>query len=856
MFARIALLSAPYSTLTYALPDIFPEDFWQEGLRVAIPLGRGALRAGILMERLEHSDLPDGVTCKEVAWPLETAPLLSEEIRALARDLAIRQGLEPGCVFGHVLPQGLRQVDPRIRWLAADRDFSCTVKQVTKLEPDLRQALAVALCRGEARLVAPGRDAAGEELCVLRVDPPWPVRPQAARQREILDYLHERGQVSRRQLTRDLGAGSAPALRSLLQAGFVALRHAEADEPADELLPPAPRAFELNADQQRALEALRAALETERPASVLLFGVTGSGKTAVYLELIRHCMEQGRSVLLLAPEVALACKLRRDAACVLPHVPLFFYHGYQPPARREEIFRRLATRQEPCLVVGTRSALFLPVPQLGCVILDEEHDSSFKQDESLPYQAKELAWSRIARQRGLLVLGSATPDIKTFHAASQGQIDLLRLPERVGGRPLPPVELVDTSGLAGEGLLAARSEQALREVLQRGEQAVVLLNRRGYAPLLYCLDCKETVSCPHCHIALTYHKGRGRLVCHYCGYAVPFPSPCPKCRSMNFLPMGEGTERLEEYLSTLAGQPVLRLDRDSTRRPGRMEEILAAFARHESPILVGTQMLSKGHHFPDVTLAIVADGDLGLNLPDYRAAERSFQLLVQSAGRAGRGDIPITTAGSMSRTVIMKVFMPPSWPGGDNTVIRLSCVWRYCASPSLRKIPVAPRRWGSWPVCCKPGPVSWACACWGLSRRPWPCCGGADVFPALSKVPTGSRSGCCTMKLCGSSAPAACGFSLTLTLSICSNLPVYFSRTRDFTGECSAVPAPAFLRPLTGPDAGASGICHGRARQGRSQYRAKRICLVLHGQGRKNESFACGGPVGGPGSGCGVVRHG
>ena len=169
---------------------------------------------------------------------------------------------------------------------------------------------------------------------------------------------------------------------------------------------------------------------------------------------------------------------------------------------------------------------------------------------------------------------------------------------------------------------------------------MVLLNRRGYAPLLYCLDCKETVSCPHCHIALTYHKGRGRLICHYCGYAMPFPSPCPQCRSMNFLPMGEGTERLEEYLSTLAGQPVLRLDRDSTRRPGRMEEILAAFARHESPILVGTQMLSKGHHFPDVTLAIVADGDLGLNLPDYRAAERAFQLLVQSAGRAGRGDKP------------------------------------------------------------------------------------------------------------------------------------------------------------------------------------------------------------------------
>ena len=518
MFARIALLSAPYSTLTYVLPDIFPKTFWQEGLRMAIPLGRGALRAGIILECREHSDLPDGVTCREAVWPLETVPLLSEEVRALARDLAIRQGLEPGRVLGHVLPQGLRQVGLRIRWLAADKDFSCTVKETGELAPELR--------RGEARLLPPGRDAAGEEMCRLRVDPPWPVRPQAIRQREILEYLHERGQVSRRQLARELGTGSAPALRSLLHAGLVALRHADADEPADDLLPPAPRAFALTADQQRALDALRAALEAERPASVLLFGVTGSGKTAVYLELIRHCTGRGKSVLLLAPEVALACKLRRDAACVLPHVPLFFYHGYQTSARREEIFRRLAARQEPCLVVGTRSALFLPVPELGCVILDEEHDSSFKQDESLPYQAKELAWSRIARQRGLLVLGSATPDIKTFHAASQGQIDLLRLPERVGGRPLPPVELVDTSGLAGEGLLAARSEQALREVLQRGEQAVVLLNRRGYAPAVLpgLQGDRQLSALPH-RPDLSQGTGEARLpllwLCHPLSQSLP-----------------------------------------------------------------------------------------------------------------------------------------------------------------------------------------------------------------------------------------------------------------------------------------------------------------------------------------------
>ena len=178
--------------------------------------------------------------------------------------------------------------------------------------------------------------------------------------------------------------------------------------------------------------------------------------------------------------------------------------------------------------------------------------------------------------------------------------------------------------------------------MEQGDQAVILLNRRGYAPLMYCIDCGKVARCPHCDIGLTYHKGRERLVCHYCGYSVPFPSPCPSCKGLHFHPMGQGTERVEEYIGTLLppGGRVLRLDRDSTRRPGRMEEILESFARQEAQVLVGTQMLSKGHHFPHVTLAVVADGDIGLNLPDYRAAERTFQLLVQSSGRAGRGEKP------------------------------------------------------------------------------------------------------------------------------------------------------------------------------------------------------------------------
>lgn len=649
MFAQIALLSPPYATLTYVLPSCFPAAFWQPGLRVAVPLGRGALRAGVLLGTEETVELPPDVVCRRLAWPLEMTPLLSGDLLALARDLASRQGIGTGSVLGHVLPQGLRQTRIRLRELGGGvttprEGRTWRLHDICAAAEEEQARLAEALCNGRARLLPPGQDAAEEERCRLLTDPPWPVRPSAARQIAVLDFLHEQGSVSRRQLARAL-PGSAAALRSLLAARLVELVHATDEDSEDEgLLPPPPAPFALNDAQRIALSDMIQALEAGQPATRLLYGVTGSGKTAVYLELARYCLEHGRSVLLLAPEVALAHKLRRDAAQVLPHVPVYLYHGYQTPHRREELFRMLARHEGPCLVVGTRSALFLPLPDLGCVILDEEHDGSFKQDEGLPYQAKEVAWFRVGQRKGLLVLGSATPDIKTFYAVEQGRLTMLTLPQRVGGRPLPPVELVDIGPLScrpqENGLLAPQSEAALREVMARGEQAVVLLNRRGYAPLMFCQDCKSTLKCPHCQIGLAYHKGREKLVCHYCGFSLPFPSPCPTCKSMNFLPLGEGTEKLAESLSVLAGRPVLRLDRDSTRRPGHMEEILAAFARRESPLLVGTQMLSKGHHFPGVTLVVVADGDLGLNLPDYRAAERTFQLLVQSAGRAGRGEMP------------------------------------------------------------------------------------------------------------------------------------------------------------------------------------------------------------------------
>ncbi|MBO4318223.1 MAG: primosomal protein N' [Mailhella sp.] len=385
--------------------------------------------------------------------------------------------------------------------------------------------------------------------------------------------------------------------------------------------------------QAKTISHVMDSISVRKSETFLLYGVTGSGKTAVYLELAEQCISLGRSVLLLAPEVGIAVKLRRDAREY--GLPVLLYHGYQSPRQKEICFRTCAALTEPKLIIGTRSALFLPLRGIGLIILDEEHDDSFKQDERLPYHAKELAWFRARSFAAPLVLGSATPDIKTFHAASEGRYPLLRLPSRAGGGEMPEIRFIDTRH--ARGTLSPEAVLALKDNTAQGNQSIIMLNRRGYSPLMFCLDCGKAYKCPNCDISLTYHKSRGQLVCHYCGHASPFPAPCPTCKGSHYLPMGEGTEKLEESLRTLTDAKILRLDRDTSRREGRLEEILNAFAHREADILVGTQMLSKGHHFPDVTLVLIADADVGLNMPDYRAAERTFQLLTQAAGRAGRG---------------------------------------------------------------------------------------------------------------------------------------------------------------------------------------------------------------------------
>ena len=647
----VALTAPPYSVLTYALPAYFtPADF-PVGLRLLVPVANW-LRAGVVVET--GATPPPGVTLRAAVWPLERRPLCDSDYMELVATLANRHMATPGRILGSLLPRGLRSSKVVFACSEAGIPRSLTALALSRKPPAELARLAEAWRAGTmlCRLDAAERD----PLCSLAADPPWPVRPGAARQMAVLDLLCDQGPMPLSDLKKRLGPGTLPLLRRLSDLRLVRLSEGdptgvgqEAGEglPAD--LPP------LTAEQAAALAELSVALDHPDGAARLVYGVTGSGKTRLYMELARLTLQKGRQVLLLAPEVALAAKLHRAALRTFPQVRPLLYHGYQPPSVREESFWRAAGDDAPAVVAGTRSALLLPLRNVGLIVLDEEHDGAFKQEDRLPYQAKEVGFFRAKQSGALFVLGSATPDVKTFHAAKAGHVPMVRLANRVGGGTMPAIELVDMRGagkltaVAGKretgdrtGVLTDLAAAALAETVAAGDQAMILLNRRGYAPLLFCLDCETPVRCPRCELSLTFHKDRERLVCHYCGFARPHPSPCPGCGGASFLPMGVGSEMLEEQLSGVlpAGTVVARLDRDVARRPERAEAILSEFASGQAQVLVGTQMLSKGHHFPAVTLVIAADADLGRNLPDYRASERTFQLLTQVAGRAGRGERP------------------------------------------------------------------------------------------------------------------------------------------------------------------------------------------------------------------------
>jgi len=376
---------------------------------------------------------------------------------------------------------------------------------------------------------------------------------------------------------------------------------------------------------------------------VLLHGVTASGKTEIYLRLIAWCRAMGRAALMLVPEIALTPSAQ-DQFLARFGSEVALLHSALTENERHEAWWRIR-RGEANVVLGTRSAVFAPVMNLGLVIVDEEHDTSYKQEETPRYHGRDVAIVRARLAAGLAVLGSATPSLESYWNAREGKYRLVTLPERVGGRKLATVEIVDMRQEFRETHtqvpVSRRLRQEIDSQLVERQQSMILLNRRGYAWFLLCRSCGQTERCINCSISLTYHRREHRLICHYCGYTVPVPARCRVCLSEHLYYVGEGTEKVEKKFAELFPTArVARLDRDVAQRPGQFRRILKDFRQGKVDVLVGTQIIAKGHDFPGVTLVGVVSADIGLGLPDFRSAERTFQLLTQAAGRAGRGDAP------------------------------------------------------------------------------------------------------------------------------------------------------------------------------------------------------------------------
>ncbi|NJD36814.1 MAG: primosomal protein N' [Geobacter sp.] len=454
----------------------------------------------------------------------------------------------------------------------------------------------------------------------------------------ILTYLQETGAAPSSELRLRFGDCSLQ-LKKLREQGLISMEEREVyRDPFSGLQVGQDRPKPLTHDQQQAVTAIVQALDTGHFAPFLLQGVTGSGKTEVYLQAIAHTLQAGNNALVLVPEISLTPQLVQRFRARFSLGIAVLHSGLSDGERYDE-WRRIR-RGEVRMVIGARSAIFAPLERISVIVVDEEHESSFKQGDGLRYNARDLALVRGQQEQAVVLLGSATPLVTTRYAAQQGRLGYLSLPERVGARPMPEVSLA-TSRLTAEVPIPAALAETLAENLHRGEQSLVFLNRRGFASWLACPSCGADLQCPNCSVSLTYHRQRRISLCHYCDYHVPFPCICPACDEPELKEMGVGTERIEHALLELfPAARIARMDSDTVSGKGGHARILDKVRLREVDILVGTQMITKGHDFPGVTLVVVLQAEGSLYQPDFRAAERTFQVLSQVIGRAGRGELP------------------------------------------------------------------------------------------------------------------------------------------------------------------------------------------------------------------------
>lgn len=672
--AKIALQAATYAIdkpYDYQVP---PEllDTLRPGMRVVVPFGAGNRRTEGIVLALEGG-YPDDPRRKSILTVLDEEPVLDGEALRLALWMRERWFCTVYDAARAMLPAGLYfslqdrwklapGVDREAAYAAAGR--SEHARHIVELlfvsgrEADVAQikeafgtkdpnpALKLLRDKGILTLETSASRGVGDkkELVASLAIPPeeamalvTPRHRSAPLRYAVTELLCALGSASAKELCYFTGAANA-TLRSLEKSGILRLEHREVFrrvtvEAGERAAPPV-----LNAEQQAAFEGLDALAAAGRPAAALLYGVTGSGKTQVYLRLIYEALARGRTAMVLVPEIALTPQLLRIFASHFGD-DIAVLHSSLRAGERYDEWKRVRSGQAR-VVIGTRSAVFAPLRNLGLLILDEEQESTYKSENAPKYHARDVAKYRCAQNDALLVLGSATPSVESMYHARRGDYRLFTLRRRYNEQAMPEVLIADMKQelRVGNGTsLSGPLRAGLAAAMETGEQSILFLNRRGASRMVTCGECGEVPTCPRCSVHLTYHSANGRLMCHYCGHSEPLPDACPSCGgALNFL--GYGTQKVEEELhAAFPGREILRMDTDTVSATQSHEKLLSRFEKERIPVLVGTQMVAKGLDFENVTLVGVISADLSLYVDDYRAGERTFSLLTQVVGRAGRG---------------------------------------------------------------------------------------------------------------------------------------------------------------------------------------------------------------------------
>ncbi|MFA6955476.1 MAG: primosomal protein N' [Thermoanaerobaculia bacterium] len=667
LFAEIAIPTSVRGTFTYRVPEELRGDV-VPGVRVEVPFG-ARLTTGFVL-RLADKPPADVAKIREVREVLDDEhPALLPEIVELCEWAADYYLAPVGEVLRSALPANMgARGKRRVTLLASDDELRRLVASSRLQKGDL--SVVEAIRSGNTEVARLGRAMKNARAALGRLKAAEAIRIDDelrdnvgvrhdrfvvlqthdaalnAKQAEIVEALRRRNGTAPFTALVESGL-SASSIATLQKKGIVAIESRVRRHSLDGFfagLEPEPVGeLDYSSEQRDAIESVRATLGGF--AAFLLQGVTGSGKTEVYIEIMREAVRRGGQAIVLVPEISLTPSMASRLKERFGERIAILHSGLSPSERYDQWWR--ARRGEVDVAVGPRSALFTPFPNLGVIIVDEEGDGAYKQEETPRYNARDLAVVR-ARIRGVpIVLGSATPSLETRENAEKGKYRILKLERRVEARQLPAVEVVDIRGERGEkedrGLVmfSGRLKEELGRIFDGGEQAIILMNRRGYAPFLLCRQCENDFRCRDCSVTMTVHRREGLLICHYCGRRQPIPERCPNCTGEVMQPIGFGTEKVEErFRAYFPDVAVEVLDRDSIRKKGELVRILDRFRRGETSCLIGTQMLSKGHHFPGVTLTAVINADSILGYPDFRSAEKTFYLLTQVAGRSGRGTTP------------------------------------------------------------------------------------------------------------------------------------------------------------------------------------------------------------------------